>query len=607
MIKKEDILKTINVPDFSGEHTFGNIRKWLDAYVVQGYNVGPLIQRMQNVLPETEIEKRLTPVISDWTALGEENSNLTINSITSLLAEAKTISSTNTKKKFVSDTLTNAGGEMALILKDFVYLVYSETFVWGVTKAVFKVKPEKIENRSIENPTIFSAMNDLAAWGTDDFMSDTEKKISVWNLWFNAGGDLKKLIELVISRDLGIRMKVNSFKEIYPDIIIVPYQRCEKEPMLDDRINYPALFQEKADGKFQNIFAECDATGHLPLVAGAINRSGKKSNLNPIVSDLVLFNNEVKYFERRFGIAVTIMGEALIKIPGEPFGTEVSGLKVPVIERSISNGLYLSYSKRFVTLATMLEEINLSLGKIGINNKLKKLIAQLVEWALIEDNTVLQVWDIIPAEDWFNRETKWTKITSFSYASDFIKYYQQWRKDSGLHNNIHLIHSNWANDRTEVFSLFNQYLKMGKEGGVVKNSDITWSHDVCRGGMIKLKDINEADLEVIGYVPGDKQFTGGIGSLICRSSCGIINVNVSGLSRKQRGFESVDTENSAAGIRLIEGHDNNKYNGLILEANFIEYTEDKAGNKSLTSANLVEFRDDKIEADSYERILGKNK
>lgn len=121
--------------------------------------------------------------------------------------------------------------------------------------------------------------------------------------------------------------------------------------------------------------------------------------------------------------------------------------------------------------------------------------------------------------------------------------------------------------------------------------------------QIKLKAEKEAELEVLGYVPGTGDNIGGIGSLCCVSSCRNLKVDVSGLTKAMRGIERVDKKDSSKGWKVIEGFDCNCHNGKIITVKFNELIEsDSKDTYSLFLPRFVEERADKNEADTLERI-----
>lgn len=141
------------------------------------------------------------------------------------------------------------------------------------------------------------------------------------------------------------------------------------------------------------------------------------------------------------------------------------------------------------------------------------------------------------------------------------------------------------------------------EGSILKNLNSVWLNGTSTE-MVKLKPVGEVELIVTGYIPGEGAFKGGIGSLICQSSDGLLEVNVgTELSREERGFERVDPNDFSKGIQLIEGFDVNKYTGKIVSVSFNELCTSKGKEKaSLYLPTLAEIRTDKTVADDFETI-----
>lgn len=103
-----------------------------------------------------------------------------------------------------------------------------------------------------------------------------------------------------------------------------------------------------------------------------------------------------------------------------------------------------------------------------------------------------------------------------------------------LHGRFALVPWKIVNDEDDAMEFFQEQLTQGQEGAVLKNLDSKWvpkrSKDQC-----KLKEINTADLKVIGTFEGTGKYVGMLGGLVCETSDGLLNVRVgSGFSDEER-------------------------------------------------------------------------
>jgi ATP-dependent DNA ligase len=134
---------------------------------------------------------------------------------------------------------------------------------------------------------------------------------------------------------------------------------------------------------------------------------------------------------------------------------------------------------------------------------------------------------------------------------------------------------------------FAEMLKRGEEGTLLKSFDHAWE-DKRSYGLLKMKAIKDADLEVVGWVEGTGKYEGMLGALVCQSSDGKIEVSIgSGFSDKQR---KTYTEKNTVG-RVVEI----LYNERIT-------SRDRTETDSLFLPRFVELREDKDVANSSAEI-----
>lgn len=599
-IKKEDFDFTI--PDLSGMN-IDQIFNWSQGLIHLGYNVGEIWKRFleeEDKFKDGDLYRKLVPDVGFKTDINLVELERLIGFPTKcldLILNLREISSSNSKKEFLINYINEnfIDFETEMLIK-FLSLVLSDVYTYDVTiKALNTSAPIKSQNNWFHHIIL-----ELEAIGLSN-LTPTEKKQRIVALWENAIPQTRELISMIIDRDLKCKMQAKTFYEIFKDsslgqISIIPYQRCEKEDKFEARAAYPVLVQEKADGKFQNVIYSKDESFCL-------NRSGKKSYIN-MKEEFDNFNDCTNYLSSMWGIPAWFRGEALIKLPG--FNTSgVNILDVPVLDRKIGNGLLNSYGNRFETYKNDMTKINEKIKKKGVNTLLLKLFKQFIEWEIVKENIIVQLWDVIPYNQYITLSTNFNVKLAYEYGNDFIQNYNKWCLETNRSPKLFLIHTEFANDIDMVYSIYNKMLKMKKEGIVAKNLKAIIEHGTSNQGIHKFKDFLECDLRVIGFVPGNKNFVGGIGSLMCESECGLLRVAVGGLETHQRGFERIDLSNSALGIRLFENWDNNCYNGLIVNVKFNGLSKDKTGKPSLSHPSLVEFRNDVNKAETLDEIKAK--
>jgi len=149
---------------------------------------------------------------------------------------------------------------------------------------------------------------------------------------------------------------------------------------------------------------------------------------------------------------------------------------------------------------------------------------------------------------------------------------------------VPLIECKVVNNMEEAWDHYDDVRSRGLEGTILKNLDGLW-RDGDSPDQIKLKADLTTELHVYGVVPGKDKYEGMVGSLKCKSSCGMVDTDVGmGLSDEDRGKED--------------------WEGSIVEIKFNEVSKSKVKDTyALSHARLVERRTDKTEADDLQYIL----
>lgn len=523
-----------------------------------------------------------------------------------------TISSSNEKSKVLVEYYNSVSDYEKNSLLALINLTYSTIFVYDNKSKI--LNNFETDNSMIQSHTLSSFIETLVDMAGDDFLLPKAKKEILIKLYKTSNEYLRNILVRILDGNLIPKMSEKTFFDCFGHtgkIRIIPYQRCEKENYIDKRARFPLMVQLKADGKFQNLIHSTAMPQEYESFYFnniSLNRSGKNSYLKTILNDINEFDKDTGYMSKMWGTPCNIMGEALVKDPDYIMTDDCTALTVKVLNRQVGNGLLNSYGQRFVSYKNKIDDVIPKIGKASATTQITKIIQQLLEWKRVEENLIMQVWELVPFTQWLNLKTDFTMLKSFSYASDFISNYNIWAKSKNRNSKFILIWNEFAHSMDEVYEKYNHINKvLGFEGIVAKNTTAEISHGVCTDGKIKFKDFKECDLRIIGHIPGDKQFIGGIGSYICTSECGTMVTSVAGLSMDQRGFTRVDPNDSAKGIILKDDHDNDGQVGRIINAKFNELSKNKNGTPSLSLASFVEFRDDVNKAETYEEIVNKVK
>jgi DNA ligase-1 len=144
------------------------------------------------------------------------------------------------------------------------------------------------------------------------------------------------------------------------------------------------------------------------------------------------------------------------------------------------------------------------------------------------------------------------------------------------------------NSVNEMMDRYNEIVKEGGEGVICK-TDAVYECKRSRS-WIKLKEVNDCDLIVTGWIPGEGRRTGYVGSLCVSDSTGTLRVDVGS------GFTDAD-------LKMFNGLiNNNELIGKIVAIQYNLSITDKHGNHSLFLPRFIEIRNDKTEADNINKI-----
>jgi len=149
-----------------------------------------------------------------------------------------------------------------------------------------------------------------------------------------------------------------------------------------------------------------------------------------------------------------------------------------------------------------------------------------------------------------------------------------------------------AKTKEELMPIYDQIVANGGEGVIMKDPNHVYE---CKRSKswIKFKEVEDCDLEVTGWYPGEGKREGFIGGFNCKDASGEYIVKVgSGFTEQDLITLSKDADSLIGRIVTIQ------YNVPI---------EDKTGNKSLFLPRFIEVRSDKTEPENLVTRFNKKK
>lgn len=202
----------------------------------------------------------------------------------------------------------------------------------------------------------------------------------------------------------------------------------------------------------------------------------------------------------------------------------------------------------------------------------------------IGDDLLFNIFDVEP--------TKTIKdgkgVTLYTQRRELL---EQFFKDKSFEN-IKIAQKWEAKTKDELMPIYEQIVANGGEGVIMK--DPTHFYECKRSkSWIKFKEVQDCDLVVTGWYPGEGKREGFIGGFICKDSSGEYQVKVGS------GFTEQDL------IELSKNPDD--IIGRIVAIQYNVPIEDKNGNKSLFLPRFIEVRNDKTEPENLVTRFNKNK
>jgi len=199
----------------------------------------------------------------------------------------------------------------------------------------------------------------------------------------------------------------------------------------------------------------------------------------------------------------------------------------------------------------------------------------------IDKEFIFNVFDIEKSEvlktgkgttPFLKRRQELELLTSFLTEDSPVKLARQWVVDS-------------IEETQKIYGLI---VSMGGEGVILKPENHVYE---CRRSRnwVKLKQIQDCDLEITGWFPGEGKREGFIGGFICKDSSGTLEVRIGS------GFTDKDLQ------ELSQNPDS--LTGKIAAIQYNEPITDKFGGRSLFLPRFIEIRNDKTSADDMSKMF----
>ncbi len=167
--------------------------------------------------------------------------------------------------------------------------------------------------------------------------------------------------------------------------------------------------------------------------------------------------------------------------------------------------------------------------------------------------------------EYVDRRDTLEKITSGLSEDSPVKLAQMWE----------------LSDPSEITSIYKKIVDIGGEGVICKDNGV---YECKRSkSWVKFKEVNECDLEITGWYPGEGKREGLIGGFICTDFSKTLNVKIGS------GFNDNDLKELSK--------DPDSYIGKIAAIQYNVTITDKHENRSLFLPRFVEVRHDKNSAD----------
>lgn len=357
--------------------------------------------------------------------------------------------------------------------------------------------------------------------------------------------DDAEVVRRVLGRDLRIGASDGSADKVWPGLI--PSFNVMLATAYSDKalakIKFPAYAQLKADGSRTQAIVDLDQKS-----ATFWTRNGKEVLLSKETADKI-----VDVFPANMAGKWVLDGEVVYRLPvidANPL-VELMGEPQPTAEgiadRATGNGIY--------------------------NKAVKGTISPEEEAGLH-----FVVWDLIQYDQW-------------QAGKSTVGYQARLDQLNSLNHTgfTSVIETHEVKNLDEATAIYSKYIALDLEGIILKNKNSLWENKRSKD-QVKFKQVMSADLEVIEIVLGKegKKYAEIAGTIRCKTSCGQLTVDASGMSDAERLAFWNDRDNMVGMIVEVE------YNGIVKRRGTDVY--------SLFLPQFVQIRNDKTTANSLDEL-----
>lgn len=413
--------------------------------------------------------------------------------------------------------------------------------------------------------------------------------------------DDSEVLWKIIGRDLKIGIGRTQINKVFKELITKPiYQRCETFNNKSikgtaSNILYPAILNLKADGTYRETNVSNEGIYYH-------TRSGENHDYPTLTKEFELLREKLQ--GRFFGELTVELDNKLLDYvinnlerSKEDESETIQKIKEDylnnqkILPRGIGNGMINSDNVPHENLVMDLWEYvseeeyrfagNLKNLKLEHTQKLKD-----IKLAFDSGNLTKQEFKeltinqkIISGFEITTKSPKIEYITRFNELKNIIN-------ELGL-KQVRVIEHKVVNSSSEAMKQVSEWMKLGLEGGVLKNYNMVFE-DGTNKNQLKMKLIISAEMRCTGYQEGRGKREGKIGSLIFENDEGTINGQTSGFT---------DAE--------LDEFTNNfdKYKNKILEVEFNDISKARGSKTySLSHPRFIEWRNDKDETDTLEKV-----
>ena len=461
---------------------------------------------------------------------------MSLKSVYDKLVELSDTPSTNEKVELLKE-----------FLKDELFLKVVRFALNGDMKYHIKKLPpaNSLAFGEKSNDAIFKQLSFLASQ-TGASNADKNKLASCAGI----DDETYEVVKRICTKDLKCGVSAKLVNKARPGTVnTVPYMRCSTDKKIGN-ITYEAIIQEKADGMFVNVMI--NKKGQIKI----ITRNGK------VVHQLGYLKKVIR------------VGRGLPP-------RRISRNKTLTTNYGILNN---SFRDNFVSRVYTGELLVRKNGKIlprktgnGILNSCIHGTANPKDAKCV----ILRLWDSLPLKAFYDGYYSVVYNTRLFETSQFVRAVN----DTEF---VDMVMTKRVNSYEEAHDFYAKIRKAGGEGAILKNLNAVWK-DHTSPNMVKMKNVEEAELVIVGWEPGKEgsKYEMCMGALRCESSCGKLKVSIgSGFSDEER---EADWDLAIDSIITVE------FESVIKDKNRKSY--------SLFLPRFKEVREDRDTADTLEEIM----